>query len=78
MHLTNVVSGKGFICPFSSFSSSCCGFNCNTVTVHFLPFSFLNNFGEKLLLSSLSLHVLYTVNLSNFETFSEAFAFKII
>lgn len=76
-HFTNVVSSKGFICPVRSFSSSC-GFIYNTVMVHFLPFSFLNNFGDQLLLSPLSPDVPYTVSLSNFQTFSEAFAFNVI
>lgn len=77
MHFTNVVSSKGFICPVSSFSSSWCGFIRNTVALHFLPSSFPNNFGDQLLLSLLSLDVLYMVSLSNFQTFSEAFAFKV-
>lgn len=38
-HFTNVEFSKGFICPVSSLSSSCCGFICNSYST--LPsFSF--------------------------------------
>lgn len=53
------------------------GISWNTVVVHFLPFSFLSNFGVQWLSPS-SLDILYRFSLSNLWIFSEALTFEVI
>lgn len=77
MHSTSVPRRKVFNFSVSSFSSRHCGFSWNTVVVHFLPLSFLNNFGAQWLSPS-SLDILYRFSLSNLWIFSEAFVFEVI